>query len=48
VEIQAQRIVTPWSAPEMLIEKGDIKIRIPLTMGSDELGMIMKGLGVTL
>ena len=34
--------------PEILIEKGDVKIRIPLTIGRCELRAVMEGLGATL
>ena len=33
---------------EVLVEKGDVKIHIPLGMGSHELHTIMEGLGVAL
>jgi len=34
--------------PGLLIEKGDIKIHIPLGMNATELRVVMEGLGVTL
>ena len=32
-------------APEILIEKGDLKIHIPLNLGRDGLRAVMEGLG---
>jgi len=34
--------------PEILIEKGDVKIRIPLAIGRCELRAVMEGLGAAL
>jgi transposase-like protein len=34
--------------PEILIENGNIKIHIPLAIGSSGLRMVMEGMGVTL
>ena len=35
-------------APEILIEKGDVKIHIPLRLGSGELRAVMEGLRAAL
>ena len=36
------------SKPEILIEKSDMKIHIPLNLNSNELRTVMEGLGVSL
>lgn len=45
VEIPMQVPVAINSVPEILIEKGDVKIHIPLTTGCGELRAVMEGLG---
>jgi len=47
VEIHPRAINT-LSASEILIEKGEIKIYVPLSIGSIGLHMVMEGLGVVL
>ena len=43
------RVIKPFSQiPEILIEKGELKIHIPLAVGRDELRAIIEGLGVAL
>jgi len=44
VEIPAQIIKPQLRIPEILIEKGDIKIRIPLVISSNELRAVIEGL----
>jgi len=48
VEVPAQVIKPTLHLPEILIEKGDVKIHIPLMIGSDELRSVMEGLGAAL
>jgi hypothetical protein len=48
VEIPAHVLKPILSVPEILIEKGDVKIHIPLGIGSGELCMVMERLGVAL
>ena len=48
VEVPAQIMKPPLRIPEILIEKGDVKIRIPLGIGSSELRAVMEGLGAAL
>jgi hypothetical protein len=45
VEIPIQDLPLPRGLPEILIEKGDIKIHIPLAIGCGELRAVMEGLG---
>jgi hypothetical protein len=47
VQVPAQAAVMS-EIPEILIEKGDVKIHIPLAARSVELRAIMEGLGATL
>jgi hypothetical protein len=44
VEIPTQIKLSPQHAPEILIEKGNVKIHIPLGLGSDELCTIIGSL----
>lgn len=48
IEVPAQVIQSAQYLPEILIEKGDVKIHIPLMIGRNELRMVMEGLGSTL
>jgi transposase-like protein len=48
VEVQAPMLLPVSYVPEILIEKGDIKIHIPVTLGCGELRAIMEGLGASL
>ena len=48
VEVPAQILPPLHQGQEILIEKGDIKIRIPLTLGRNELRAVMEGLGAAL
>lgn len=48
VEVPTQVLPPLYHAQEILIEKGDIKIHIPLMIGCGELRTIMEGLGATL
>ena len=48
VEIPAAAMKPPPQAPEILIEKGDVKIHIPLAIGSSGLRAVMEGLGAAL
>jgi transposase-like protein len=48
VEVHAQMPVVTANMPEILIEKGDVKIHIPLMINRGELKAIMEGLGVSL
>ena len=45
VEVKTQAMPSAPRAPEILIEKGDLKIHIPLNLGRDELRAVMEGLG---
>ena len=45
VEVQAVIMPPPQEAREILIEKGDVKIHIPLNLGRGELRAVMEGLG---
>ena len=47
VEVAAQAMPL-HHLPEMLIEKGDVKIHIPLSIGSGALRAVMEGLGAAL
>jgi transposase-like protein len=48
VEVPAQIVKTTLHMPEILVEKGDVKIHIPLVMGLNELREVMEGLGAAL
>jgi len=48
VEIPAQVMQSPFQAPEILIERGDVKIHIPLAISSGGLRSVMEGLGAAL
>ena len=45
VEIPKHVLPPDKTTPEILIEKGDVKIRIPLPAGREELCAVMEGLG---
>jgi hypothetical protein len=45
VEVPVQVIQPASYIPEILIEKGDVKIHIPLALGREELRAVMEGLG---
>ncbi|MCL2481573.1 MAG: hypothetical protein FWF38_07665 [Spirochaetaceae bacterium] len=45
VEVTAQVIKPISHMPEILIEKGEVKIHIPLLLGPGELRAVMEGLG---
>jgi len=45
VEVTAQMLQSPRRVQEMLIEKGEIKVRIPLPVDGGELRMIIEALG---
>ena len=44
VEVAARIIPQPMQMPEILIEKGGMKIHIPLNIGREELCTVMEGL----
>ena len=48
VEVPALIMPQPIQASEILIEKGDVKIHIPLNMGRGELQAVMNVLGCAL
>jgi len=48
IEVPAKIIQSTQCMPEILIEKGDVKIRIPLMIGRGELRAVMEGLGAAL
>jgi hypothetical protein len=48
VEVPAKVIPPLQYVPEILIEKGDVKIHIPICLGRNELRSVMEGLGATL
>ena len=48
VEVPTQIMKSPMRIPEILIEKGAVKIHVPLTIDSSELRAVMEGLGATL
>jgi hypothetical protein len=48
VEVPLQRIVTPQTTHEILIEKADIKIRIPLGLSVNEFRAVLEGLKASL
>ena len=45
VEVPMQTMVPVKNIPEILIEKGDVRIHIPLSAGCGELRAVMEGLG---
>ena len=45
VEVPLQAIMPAKNIPEILIEKGDVLIHIPLSAGCNELRAVMEGLG---
>ena len=45
VEVPRQMPMPQQQLPEILIEKGDVKIHIPLNLGRSELYAVMEGLG---
>jgi len=46
--VPARVLQSAAQMPEILIEKGAVKIRIPLMIGRCELRAVMEGLGATL
>jgi len=48
VEVPVRVMRPSAQIPEILIEKGDVKIHIPLVMGCGELRSVMEGLGAAL
>ena len=48
VEIPAKVMQLSPQVPEILIEKGDVKIHIPLMIGCGELRSVIEGLGAAL
>jgi transposase-like protein len=48
VEVSARVVETTLEAPEILVEKGDVRVHIPLGMGCVELRAVMEGLGAVL
>ena len=44
VEIETRKITDTRNVPEMRIEKGDMKIYIPLNVSSNEISVLLKGL----
>jgi len=48
VEVPTQILPAFYQSQEILIEKGDVKIHIPLTLGRNELRAVMEGLGAVL
>ncbi|MDR2972304.1 MAG: hypothetical protein LBU83_10305 [Bacteroidales bacterium] len=48
VEVSTHSLMPAPNIPEILIEKGDVKIHIPLMIQSNELRAIMEGLGAVL
>ena len=48
VEVPTPIMMVGPQSPEILIEKGDVKIHIPLAMGRNELRAVMEGLGSAL
>jgi hypothetical protein len=48
VEIPSHAITLPVSVSEIFIEKGDVRIRIPLGLSLVELRTVVLGLGITL
>ena len=45
VEVNAPIMAPHQQTPEILIEKGDVTIHIPLNLGRNELRAVMEGLG---
>jgi uncharacterized protein (DUF2252 family) len=48
VEVPAQVISPLLYTPEILIEKGELRIHIPLSVGLSEFRTVIEGLGFTL
>ena len=48
VEVPVTVLEQPKQGAEILIEKGDVKIHIPLLIGKSELRSVMEGLGAAL
>ncbi|GHU67858.1 hypothetical protein FACS189447_10270 [Spirochaetia bacterium] len=48
VEVVPPAMPAPPHSPEILIEKGDVKIHIPLAINRSELRAVMEGLGFAL
>jgi hypothetical protein len=48
VEVPAKAMEPLLNGQEILIEKGDVKIHIPLCLGRNELRSVMEGLGSAL
>ena len=48
VEVPGSAIPAAPAAPEILIEKGDVKIHIPLAVGNGGLRAVMESLGASL
>jgi transposase-like protein len=48
VEVPAPVITPLRQAAEILIERGDVKIHIPIELGRNELRAVMEGLGCVL
>jgi transposase-like protein len=48
VEVPTQIVRPTLDMPEILIEKGEVKIHIPLMINRSELRTIMEGLGASL
>jgi hypothetical protein len=45
VEVPVQALISTKNHPEILIEKGDVRIHIPVSVGCSELRAVMEGLG---
>ena len=45
IEVPMHALPPPKSMQEILIEKGDVRIHIPLCAGAEELRAVMEGLG---
>jgi len=48
IEVPVQAIQTTHYKQEILIEKGDVRIHIPLIIGRNELRAVMEGLGAAI
>jgi hypothetical protein len=48
VELPAQRVLSTQTTQELVIEKADVKIRIPLCLNANEFRIVMEGLRVAL
>ena len=48
VEVQTQILPPYYQNQKILIEKGEVKIHIPVTIGRNELRAVMEGLGAAL